>query len=58
MDDGGNGTVEFNELASTLAPLLLGPCRRPSAARAVAARGGGDACGSSFGRRRSRQQIL
>jgi len=55
MDADGNGTVEFNELASTLAPLLLGPCRRPSAARAVAARGCGDARGSSFGRRRSRQ---
>ena len=27
MDADGNGTVEFNELASSLAPLLLGPCR-------------------------------
>jgi calcium-binding protein CML len=27
MDADGNGTVEFDELASSLAPLLLGPCR-------------------------------
>ncbi|CAD6212849.1 unnamed protein product [Miscanthus lutarioriparius] len=27
MDADGNDTVEFDELASSLAPLLLGPCR-------------------------------
>ena len=27
MDADGNNTVELDELASSLAPLLLGPCR-------------------------------
>uniref|UniRef100_A0A0D9W4J0 EF-hand domain-containing protein n=1 Tax=Leersia perrieri TaxID=77586 RepID=A0A0D9W4J0_9ORYZ len=27
MDADGNGTVEFDELTSSLADLILGPCR-------------------------------